>query len=57
MLRLLFVLALAGCHANPNPVLSCSVEGCCSYHGGVCGVQDGKIVCCDDTLSPTCVCQ
>lgn len=30
--------------------------GCCSKHKGVCGCQDGRVVCCDKTLSPTCTC-
>lgn len=31
-------------------------QGCCSWHGGECGCQDGRDVCCDDTLSPSCTC-
>lgn len=31
-------------------------RGCCSHHGGVCGCQGGRAVCCDGTLSPTCGC-
>jgi hypothetical protein len=31
-------------------------KGCCSWHGGECGCQDGRDVCCDGTLSPTCTC-
>lgn len=32
-------------------------RGCCSWHGGVCGCSaDGQQVCCDGTLSPSCVC-
>ena len=31
-------------------------SGCCSWHGGVCGCQNGRKVCCDRTLSPSCRC-
>jgi hypothetical protein len=31
-------------------------QGCCSWHGGECGCQDGRDRCCDGTLSPTCTC-
>lgn len=31
-------------------------SGCCSWHGGVCGCSDGRAVCCDGKLSPTCGC-
>ena len=31
-------------------------QGCCSRHKGVCGCADGKVVCCDETLSPSCKC-
>jgi hypothetical protein len=31
-------------------------QGCCSHHGGVCGCQNGRAVCCDGTLSPSCGC-
>lgn len=29
---------------------------CCKGHKGVCGCRAGKIVCCDNTASPTCTC-
>ena len=32
-------------------------RGCCSWHSGVCGCQNGRIVCCDGTHSPTCTCK
>jgi hypothetical protein len=32
-------------------------RGCCSYHQGVCGCQYGRVVCCDDTYSPSCTCK
>ena len=31
-------------------------RGCCSWHGGVCGCENGRVLCCDGTLSPTCTC-
>lgn len=31
-------------------------RGCCSWHKGVCGCEDGRKVCCDGTLSPSCGC-
>lgn len=31
-------------------------RGCCSHHGGVCGCQGGRALCCDGTLSPSCGC-
>ena len=33
-------------------------RGCCSWHGGVCGCDwtTGRTICCDGTLSPTCMC-
>jgi hypothetical protein len=31
-------------------------SGCCSYHGGVCGCSNGRQLCCDGTLSPSCTC-
>jgi hypothetical protein len=31
-------------------------QGCCSWHGGECGCQDGRDKCCDGTLSPSCTC-
>jgi hypothetical protein len=31
-------------------------RGCCSWHGGVCGCENGHAVCCDGTLSPSCGC-
>lgn len=33
-----------------------SLQGCCSWHKGVCGCRAGKVACCDGTLSPTCGC-
>ncbi len=32
-------------------------SGCCSWHGGVCGCQYGRVVCCDGNYSPSCSCR
>ncbi len=32
-------------------------QGCCSWHGGVCGCYGIRVVCCDNTLSPSCTCR
>ena len=31
-------------------------QGCCSHHGGVCGCESGRAVCCDGQFSPSCGC-
>lgn len=32
-------------------------SGCCSWHDGVCGCDpSGRVICCDNTLSPSCRC-
>lgn len=31
-------------------------RGCCSHHQGVCGCNNGRDKCCDETLSPSCTC-
>jgi len=31
-------------------------SGCCSWHNGVCGCANGRVVCCDNTYSPSCKC-
>ncbi len=36
--------------------LSVERRGCCSHHGGVCGCEKGRAVCCDGQLSPSCGC-
>ena len=33
-----------------------SQSDCCKGHKGVCGCRAGKIVCCDNTSSPSCTC-
>jgi hypothetical protein len=60
--------AYAGNPSEPQvakaPIVSASCDtrgrvygqGCCSWHGGECGCQDGRDRCCDGTLSPSCTC-
>jgi len=31
-------------------------RGCCSHHKGVCGCDNGRVVCCDGNYSPSCGC-
>ena len=31
-------------------------SGCCSWHRGVCGCSGDRVLCCDGTLSPSCMC-
>jgi len=31
-------------------------RGCCSWHGGVSGCSNGRIVCNDGSYSPSCTC-
>jgi hypothetical protein len=33
-----------------------SQSDCCKGHKGVCGCRAGKIVCCDNSISPNCTC-
>ena len=44
------------CVAQPNDKTEVDKRGCCSWHGGVCGCENGRTKCCDGTLSPTCGC-
>lgn len=39
-----------------NDLAAPEQRGCCSWHGGVCGCEDGRAKCCDGTLSPSCGC-
>ena len=41
---------------NSDQNITVARQGCCSHHGGVCGCSNGRTVCCDSTLSPTCGC-
>ena len=44
--------------ANDRGSLTAQVSqsDCCKGHKGVCGCRAGKIVCCDNTISPNCTC-
>jgi hypothetical protein len=44
------------CLPQPNDKTEVNKRGCCSWHGGVCGCENGRAKCCDGTLSPTCGC-
>jgi len=44
------------CLAQPNDKQEVDKRGCCSWHGGVCGCENGRAKCCDGALSPTCGC-
>ena len=55
--------ATAVLQACPAPVDQVRIDlaqiaqtDCCKGHKGVCGCRAGKIVCCDNTVSPTCTC-
>jgi len=43
---------------SKTPIKETTLEkrGCCSWHGGVCGCENGRAKCCDGTLSPSCGC-
>ena len=48
----------SNCEANDViAALSEGQQGCCSWHGGVCGCNSGRVVCCDGSYSPTCRCR
>ena len=63
-LSLSFVFAFAvgrfGVETSPPSAMPESADlpnsGCCSWHGGVCGCNGGRALCCDNTLSPSCRC-
>lgn len=45
------------CKADPVAVSDIELQrGCCSHHSGVCGCQNGRTICCDGALSPSCKC-
>lgn len=55
ILFLLTVIILSSCTTVEKT--DCIVRsGCCSHHGGVQGCSNGRQVCRDGTLSPTCTC-
>ena len=46
------------CTQQPDNVetLLFAKRGCCSHHGGVAGCKNGRVVCADGSLSPSCKC-
>jgi hypothetical protein len=42
--------------SGEHSLLSVERRGCCSHHGGVCGCDKGRALCCDGRLSPSCGC-
>lgn len=38
---------------NPKTIYR---SGCCSWHQGVCGCNNGRAICCDGSYSPSCGC-
>lgn len=44
------------CASQPNDKAEVGQRGCCSWHGGACGCENGRVKCCDGTLSPSCGC-
>ena len=68
MTLLVFVLAVpisgadpqSSCQAptaNQSPPIIAQYQGCCSWHGGVCGCYGWRVLCCDGRLSPSCTCK
>ena len=57
-LLLFDALALRAASPAPGPYhpIAPQGQGCCSWHGGQCGCEGNRVVCCDGTLSPTCTC-
>lgn len=47
---------ISNIYTDPFSFLKAEKQGCCSWHDGVCGCENGRIVCCDGTLSPSCTC-
>ena len=33
------------------------MRGCCSFHNGVCSCDGNRVICCDNSISPTCSCE
>ena len=58
VVSIVFGLAIAGTamYFNAEAVPTVEKRGCCSWHDGVCGCKDNRVVCCDGTLSPSCTC-
>ena len=52
----LLLVLTSGAAVQPTASRELEKGGCCSWHGGVCGCEGGRAVCCDGTLSPSCGC-
>lgn len=52
----MFVLFTSVATIQPSGSPDVEKSGCCSWHGGVCGCEGGRAVCCDGILSPSCGC-
>jgi hypothetical protein len=52
------IVQLAENFLHPQSLQQSSPEhqGCCSWHGGVCGCSSARAVCCDGQFSPSCGC-
>lgn len=50
------VLVPAPAAFQPADAADADGRGCCSWHKGVCGCENGRTACCDGTLSPSCTC-
>jgi hypothetical protein len=48
--------SLSLCKVTMAVAMNGERQGCCSYHGGVCGCSGGRALCCDGRLSPSCGC-
>lgn len=55
-LMLLGGSTFADCPGQVSEQNSVERRGCCSHHGGVCGCEKGRALCCDGRLSPSCGC-
>lgn len=49
-------LACSPATAPPGHLAQLAQTDCCKGNKGICGCRAGKIVCCDNTVSPTCTC-
>jgi len=52
---LLFLVVFSSIYILSSKVVFAG-RGCCSWHDGVCGCSNGRQLCCDGTLSPSCTC-
>ncbi len=50
------IIDCASGKSGERSLLSIERRGCCSHHGGVCGCEKDRALCCDGRLSPSCGC-